>query len=86
LIGIARKVFDGKDGKRSEFDKSVRRPKFLTEFLTRYQLALSEQESEDLKGLVLELQADAVLVQLTGMQIEVKDAEAQPRTWCSGVL
>src|SRR5262249_4344834 len=67
-----------------EVDKSVGRPKFLAEFFAGDQVArMCKQESEYLKGLVLELQADAVLVQLTRTQIDIVNAEAQLAAWGS---
>src|SRR5262249_41804994 len=49
-----------------EVNKGVRRPKLLPEFVARNQVArMFEQKCKQLEGLILQFQADAVLVELT---------------------
>ena len=71
-------LLDGAVQTGIEVNKSVCRPEFLTEFLARnYVAGMLEQKREYLEGLVLKLQADAVLVQLARTQVDFEGAEAR---------
>ena len=67
-----------------EVNKSVRRPEFATEFLSRNHVTrMLQQKLEHLEGLVLKPQADAVFAHFTRMQVHLEGAEAQPTGWSS---
>ncbi len=54
-----------------KIDKGIGRPKLLTQFLPRYYLAgLLQQQHQNLKRLVLELDLPPVLVQFTSSKID----------------
>ena len=71
-------LLDGAVQAGVEINKSVAGPKLLVQFLACHDLAgMLEQEREHLEGLVLELQPNAVLAQLTRTQVHVKRVESR---------
>jgi len=72
-------LLDGAVQTSIKVNKRVRRPEFLTEFLTRNQVTcMLQQNGEHLEGLVLKLQTDTVFVKLARTQVHIKRAEAGP--------
>ncbi|MGC1904711.1 MAG: hypothetical protein WA715_12900 [Candidatus Acidiferrum sp.] len=62
-----------------EVDKSVRRPEFFAELFARDHVTrVFQQERKHPEGLILQLQADAVLVHLARAQVHLEGAEARP--------
>jgi hypothetical protein len=62
-----------------EVNKSVLRPKFLLQFLAGDQLAGTlQQDDQQLKGLVLKLNANTILVQFARTRVHLEGAEAYP--------
>jgi hypothetical protein len=61
-----------------EIDKGVGRPDFFPQLVAGDDLAgILQQRREDLKGLFLEPDASAVFAQLSGSQVNFKNAKAQ---------
>lgn len=72
------KFLDGGVETVVEINKCVGGPQALTQFVARHQLpALLQQDLEDLDGLALQPQPDAISAQLPAMRIEFERAETE---------
>jgi hypothetical protein len=70
-----------------EVDKRVSRPKAVAQFLASDDFAgFFEKQSQNLKGLVLQLDLQAMLAELPGAQVEFEARKAQRMTVRSSVV
>src|SRR5882757_3473803 len=68
-----------------EIDESVGGPDFLTQVIAcNYAPGTFEQNAEDLKRLLLETHESAILAELSGRQVHLKDAKAPKPGFAAG--
>ena len=64
-----------------EIHEGVRRPKSFLEFLASYHVSgMLKQHRQDLQGLFLKANPQAVLAQFAGAKIQLENSKSQPRT------
>src|SRR5260370_31422994 len=65
--------------------KSIRRPKLIAKLVPGHDFAgLFQQHNENLKGLFLQPESDAVLMQLARRKVNLKGSEAENRSRIAG--